>query len=42
MKMNRALESLTAYKAGPPLDAIRDAHEALEAGHAFGKLVLEP
>jgi NADPH2:quinone reductase len=25
-----------------PLDAIRDAHEALEAGRVFGKLVLEP
>jgi histidinol-phosphate aminotransferase len=26
MKMNRALESLTAYKAGPPLDAIREQY----------------
>ena len=25
-----------------PLDAIREAHEALEAGRVFGKLVLEP
>lgn len=25
-----------------PLAAIRDAHDALEAGHVFGKLVLEP
>jgi D-arabinose 1-dehydrogenase-like Zn-dependent alcohol dehydrogenase len=25
-----------------PLAAIREAHEALEAGRVFGKLVLEP
>ncbi|MBT8479372.1 MAG: zinc-binding dehydrogenase, partial [Gemmatimonadetes bacterium] len=25
-----------------PLDAIREAHETLEAGRVFGKLVLEP